>query len=260
MALSVKHESWQDDCCILSRISTATRTRTQNAGLGRPDGPRLNVAAPSTPTCRNCHTSNMEAKTPGGCHDNLLLATSLHQNLTSGYYVGKKYVFHLLGPSVYQEEGKGNKPKADTLTRTAQNQGKCSHGGLLDRSRYTTANGGINNCKDTASPLASPHWYLHKKLEAADVAVQATINFLEGVRKEVGNPLFLRFLGLDYDASLSFSIDTSKSMFYVIPAVKDAVHNIIHSRLAGGSVPSEFVLAEFNDPCKIDYSSLTYKH
>ena len=215
--------------------------RAPHPGLAKEGRTPSNIAPPSTPTCRNCHTILKLSKLPGTCRDNLLVGTSLPPYLTSGYYIGKKYL--LFGPSKNQDRAK---PEADTLMRTAGDQGKCSHGGLLDRSRTTTADGGIN--KDTTSSLASPHWYLHK--QAAAVAIEATKNFLEDVREQVGNPLFLRFLGLDYGASLSFAIDTTKSMRTVIAAVKQAVHDIIDSRLAGGSVPSEYVLAPFNDPCK----------
>jgi hypothetical protein len=80
------------------------------------------------------------------------------------------------------------------------------------------------------------------------VAIAASFNFLEDIRQQVGNTLFLRFMGLDYGASLSFCIDTTGSMGDDIAEVRLAVNQIIDFSLAGGTVPSEFVLAEFNDP------------
>lgn len=66
--------------------------------------------------------------------------------------------------------------------------GKCSHGGLLDSSRYMGAKGGIN--KDSTSPLFSPHHYLHA--EAATLATKATISVLTDLRDTVGHKTFLR--------------------------------------------------------------------
>lgn len=66
--------------------------------------------------------------------------------------------------------------------------GKCSHGGLLDRSRFLEAKGGIN--KDSTSPLFSPHHYLH--VEAATLATEATLSVLMDLRDTVGHRTFLR--------------------------------------------------------------------
>uniref|UniRef100_A0A914UKD6 VWA7 N-terminal domain-containing protein n=1 Tax=Plectus sambesii TaxID=2011161 RepID=A0A914UKD6_9BILA len=72
-------------------------------------------------------------------------------------------------------------------------QMKCSHGGGADSSSRITATGGIN--KDTNSFLYSPHYELHSA--AADMAVQATIDYLEGIRVAVNNENnFGRLLGL----------------------------------------------------------------
>lgn len=66
--------------------------------------------------------------------------------------------------------------------------GKCSHGGILDSSRYMEAKGGIN--KDSTSPLFSPHHYLH--VEAATLATMATLSVLTDLRDTVGHNNFLR--------------------------------------------------------------------
>ena len=202
-----------------------------------------NIAPPNVPTCRDCsETTLFLTRYLVTCRDNLLIGSTRPQYLTSGYYTSKKYL--VIGRRQYQDR---RKPEASTLQQEDSDQGKCSHGGTLDISREDTATGGIN--KDATSKLASPHWYLHK--DAANVAIQATANFLEDIRHEVGNTLFIRFLGLDYGASLSFAIDTTESMSDDLVEVRVAVNRIIDSRLAGGSVPSEYVLAEFNDPGKI---------
>lgn len=66
--------------------------------------------------------------------------------------------------------------------------GKCSHGGILDSSRYLGAKGGIN--KDSTSPLFSPHHYLH--LKAATLATEATLTVLRDLRNSVGHRNFLK--------------------------------------------------------------------
>lgn len=67
--------------------------------------------------------------------------------------------------------------------------GKCSHGGILDSSRYMGAKGGIN--KDSTSPVFSPHHYLH--VEAATLAAEATLTVLRDLRDTVGQETFLRY-------------------------------------------------------------------
>ena len=214
------------------------------AKVGRVPG---NIAPPSVPTCRDCsETALFVTRYLVECRNNLLSGSTSGplppRYLTSGYSVNQKY--YIFGQNVY---GDRRKPDASTLNRTAPDQGKCSHGGILDKSREDTATGGIN--KDAMSTILSPHWYLHK--DAANVAIQATANFLQDIRHEVGNFLFLRFLGLDYGASLSFAIDTTESMRDDIAEVRKAVNSIIDSRRTGESAPSEYILAEFNDPGKI---------
>jgi hypothetical protein len=203
--------------------------RSPNPDLGKPGRRPTNIAPPNSPTCVDCHTF-LNPLNVGTCTDNLIDSDE-SGFLTSGYFSGQDIP----------------KPDASTLTRSSDDQGKCSHGGLLDGSRGSTANGGIN--KDTTAITLSPHWYLHS--EAVEVAIAASFNFLEDIRKQVGNTLFLRFKGLDYGASLSFCIDTTGSMGDDIAEVRLAVNQIIDFSLAGGTVPSEFVLAEFNDPGNI---------
>uniref|UniRef100_A0A914ULA0 VWA7 N-terminal domain-containing protein n=1 Tax=Plectus sambesii TaxID=2011161 RepID=A0A914ULA0_9BILA len=70
---------------------------------------------------------------------------------------------------------------------------KCSHGGGFDASVQITARGGIN--KDTNTFLYSPHYYLHNA--ASDMAVRATIDYLEGLRRAIKDEQkFGRFIGM----------------------------------------------------------------
>ena len=78
-------------------------------------------------------------------------------------------------------------------------KGKCNHGGLIDKTRDTSAKGGIN--KDSPYEVLSPHYKLHAK--AAEVAQQATIDMLGNLRNEVGNDLqFGKYLGV-YKSQIS---------------------------------------------------------
>ena len=71
--------------------------------------------------------------------------------------------------------------------------GKYSHGGFADSTLDTYAKGGIN--KDAPYYRSSPHYYLHYK--AASVAQQATVDILQGIRREVSNDrLFGAYLGV----------------------------------------------------------------
>lgn len=65
-------------------------------------------------------------------------------------------------------------------------QGKCSHGGTLDRTSRKDPVGGINK-DDTGSN----HGHLHPK--AANLAVNATVELLEDIRLAVGDKDFLRY-------------------------------------------------------------------
>lgn len=64
--------------------------------------------------------------------------------------------------------------------------GKCSHGGLRDKTRKMDPVGGIN--KDS---FKSDHGTLHKK--AANLAVEATMELLVDIRLAAGDRNFLRY-------------------------------------------------------------------
>ncbi|XP_070762602.1 von Willebrand factor A domain-containing protein 7 [Enoplosus armatus] len=180
--------------------------------LLQPDEPAIPVAKEDTPTCMECFSVT--------CRDNLLpRLTNTQQDsqlLTTGYF----------------------------STSPPKPQGKCSHGGILDSSRYMGAKGGIN--KDSTSPLFSPHHYLHVK--AATLATEATLSVLRDLRDTVGNKTFLRLLSVKQVPALVFVIDTTGSMFEEITAARLRAHSIIQSRASGPGQPGTFLLVPFHDP------------
>ncbi|XP_018554392.1 von Willebrand factor A domain-containing protein 7 [Lates calcarifer] len=180
--------------------------------LLQPEEPAIPVATDDTPTCMECFSVT--------CRNNLLpRLTSTQQDsqlLTTGYF------------STYP-------PKP---------QGKCSHGGILDSSRYMGAKGGIN--KDSTSPLFSPHHYLHVK--AATLATEATLTVLRDLRDTVGHKAFLRLFSVKQVPALVFVMDTTGSMFEEITAARLRAHSIIQSRANSPGQPGTFLLVPFHDP------------
>uniref|UniRef100_A0A3Q3G0R5 von Willebrand factor A domain containing 7 n=1 Tax=Labrus bergylta TaxID=56723 RepID=A0A3Q3G0R5_9LABR len=120
---------------------------------------------------------------------------------------------------------------------------KCSHGGILDSSRYMGAKGGIN--KDSTSPIFSPHHFLH--VEAATLATEATLSVLRDLRDTVGHKTFLLF-SVKQVPALVFVMDTTGSMFEEITAARLRVHSIIQSRARSTEHPGTFLLVPFHDP------------
>ncbi|XP_072326168.1 von Willebrand factor A domain-containing protein 7-like [Scyliorhinus torazame] len=157
-------------------------------------------------TCSNCGTDV--------CHGNIPESIKFRKVLTTGYF---------------------------NILPLGKPEGKCSHGGKLDGTRHSDAEGGIN--KDTVS---SPHGYLHS--EAARVAILATEEAFGHIREAVGDKHFLRFLNADSPSALSFVIDTTRSMAAEIKAVKEIASSIIDSRQGTLQEPNFYVLVPFNDP------------
>ncbi|XP_029027336.1 von Willebrand factor A domain-containing protein 7 [Betta splendens] len=176
--------------------------------LLQPEEPAVPVAQDDAPTCMECFSAT--------CRNNLLPGLTQSQLLTTGY-------FSDLPP----------KPP-----------GKCSHGGILDSSRYTAAKGGIN--KDSTSPLFSPHHYLHE--EAAVLATEATMTVLRDLRDTVGHRSFLRLFSVRQVPALVFVIDTTGSMGNEIDAAKLRAESIVQSRANSAEQPGKFVLVPFHDP------------
>ncbi|KAK5868438.1 hypothetical protein PBY51_009454 [Eleginops maclovinus] len=180
--------------------------------LLQPEEPAVPVAKEDTPTCMECFSAT--------CRDNLQPALTNTQRetqlLTTGY-------FSTFPPKPY---------------------GKCSHGGIMDSSRYMGAKGGIN--KDSTSPLFSPHHYLH--VEAANLAKEATLSVLRDLRDTVGPKTFLRLFSVKQIPALVFVMDTTGSMFEEITAARFRAHTIIESRASNRGLPGTYVLVPFHDP------------
>ncbi|XP_070685549.1 von Willebrand factor A domain-containing protein 7 [Pempheris klunzingeri] len=180
--------------------------------LLQPDEPAVPVAEEDTPTCMECFSTT--------CRDNLLpRLTNTQQDtqlLTTGYF----------------------------STFPPKPRGKCSHGGILDSSRYMGAKGGIN--KDSTSPLFSPHHYLH--MEAATLATEATLSVLRDLRDSVGHKSFLRLFSVKQVPALVFVMDTTGSMFEEITAARLRAHSILQNRACTPGQPGTFVLVPFHDP------------
>ncbi|XP_074497549.1 von Willebrand factor A domain-containing protein 7 [Sebastes fasciatus] len=180
--------------------------------LLQPEEPAIPVAEEDTPTCMECFSTT--------CRGNLLPGMTNTQRdtqlLTTGYF----------------------------STFPPKPHGKCSHGGILDSSRYLGAKGGIN--KDSTSPLFSPHHYLH--VEAANLATEATLSVLRDLRDTVGHKTFLRLFSVKQVPALVFVMDTTGSMFEEITAARYRAHSIIQSRASSAGQPGTFVLVPFHDP------------
>ncbi|XP_059187731.1 von Willebrand factor A domain-containing protein 7 [Centropristis striata] len=180
--------------------------------LLQPEEPAIPVAQGDTPTCMECFSTT--------CRDNLLPRMKNTQQdtqlLTTGYF----------------------------STFPPKPHGKCSHGGIMDSSRYMGAKGGIN--KDSTSPLFSPHHYLH--VEAANLATEATLSVLRDLRDTVGHKIFLKLFSVKQVPALVFVMDTTGSMFEEITAARYRAHAIIQSRASRPAYHGTFVLVPFHDP------------
>jgi hypothetical protein len=143
------------------------------------------------------------------CPDNVISS-----RLTSGYYGG--------------EDRK--KPRPD----------KCSHGGPFDSG--TQSGYGLN--KDSRVCQLSPHNTLHD--QAAAVALQASIDFLLGLRGELTDPQFRLLLGIG--PTLGVIMDTSSSMQDVIKSVSEQAKQVVSSKESDVDRPSQYILVPFADP------------
>lgn len=152
--------------------------------------------------------------TNGDCANNLLPDLLQQGLLTSGYF------------NIFSSE----KPA-----------GKCSHGGFFDKTSKRDPIGGIS--KDT---VTSSHGPLHH--QAADLAVNATVELLEDIRVAVGDTNFLRLMGLSQSSVLCFVIDTTGSMSDDIAEAKRVSFEIIDSKKGTQQEPSAYILVPFNDP------------
>ncbi|CAF2962008.1 unnamed protein product, partial [Rotaria sp. Silwood2] len=139
------------------------------------------VAGRNQPTCTNNGCTRIEKKCAlwqrityrkcplvyYDCKNNILSQINDQQLLTSGYLFNQ------------------SNENYDLLSKPT-NVEKCSHGGVIDDSAHVPAIGGIN--KDSNTLILSPHSYLHFK--AVALAVKATEQFLNNLRKDIGDTNF----------------------------------------------------------------------
>ncbi|KAF7650082.1 hypothetical protein LDENG_00131800 [Lucifuga dentata] len=181
-----------------------------NSNLIRADANIGKIADKCRATCRDCDGDD--------CRNNILEDILEEKILTSGYF-GIIPFF-------------STKPK-----------GKCSHGDDYDQTRKIPPKGGIN--KDTPD---SSHGHLHS--QAANVAIAATSQLLEDIRRAAGDIDFLRMLRISKGSGkpLCFVIDTTGSMTDDIEAVKRVTSFIISSKVGTEDEPSVYILVPFSDP------------
>lgn len=129
-------------------------------------------------------------------------------------------------------------------TQPPKPPGKCSHGGHFDRSSSQPPRGGIN--KDSTSPGFSPHHMLH--LQAAKLALLASIQAFSLLRSRLGDSGFSRLLDISPASSLSFVLDTTGSMGEEINAAKIQARHIVEQRRGSPMEPVHYVLVPFHDP------------
>ncbi|XP_059794377.1 von Willebrand factor A domain-containing protein 7 isoform X4 [Balaenoptera ricei] len=129
-------------------------------------------------------------------------------------------------------------------THPSKPPGKCSHGGHFDQSSSQPPRGGIN--KDSTSPGFSPHHMLH--LQAAKLALLASIQAFSLLRSRLGDRGFSRLLDITPASSLSFVLDTTGSMGEEINAAKIQARHIVEQRRGGPMEPTHYVLVPFHDP------------
>ena len=182
-----------------------------NGSLGR--GGSIAFAGPKEATCVNCLPNPLSICLE--CSFNLITGS-----LTSGYYSGEDH----------------KKPFLGLLS------GKCSHGGLSDNSTFIPPDGGIN--KDTVLCVASPHFFLH--FTAADLAVQATKQFITDIQGDITDKQFRELMGVG--PTLAFAMDDTGSMGDIIGQVQVQAAQIVDSRVGTDDEASNYVLVPINDP------------
>ncbi|XP_077426958.1 von Willebrand factor A domain-containing protein 7-like [Vanacampus margaritifer] len=148
------------------------------------------------------------------CDSNILFPVLLQRLLTSGYF----------------DPFSSEKP-----------EGKCSHGDPPDLTSEREPIGGIN--KDL---ISSSHGSLH--FQAADLAVNATMELLEDIRLAGGDMNFLQLMGFSQSSVLCYVIDTTGSMTEDIAEARRVAFEIIDSRRGTLREPAAYILVPFNDP------------
>ena len=201
--------------------------------LGRPGRRLANLAGKQDKTCTDCqngHTVSelldiiagrmIEADREYNCRNNLDTNVIAKKLLTTGYY--------------------GHTPDYRKPT------GKCSHGGVGDLTSDFTPKGGIN--KDIKANRWSPHFYLHEK--AANVAIKATVQFLQDIRKAVKDKAFAAFLSIDFEqsqTSVAFVMDKAVRKPPQVEAfLSKLLQDSKEASFGGGAV--DYILVQSSDP------------
>lgn len=205
--------------------------------IGRRDT-QFRVAPKHMSTCEYCDPLSGKCNEPQTA---FVPMNTTHGFLTSGYFEHKDYGPRKMGDRSY------NTPKPGA------NVTKCSHGGSYDASRKLNQKDGVNKdfpiekCRGFELSYA-PHTALHQ--DAAKLAIQATVAFLDSVRNNVSDAQFGAFLGIDSPesvSSLGLVIDTTGSTDPIHNALKKQLSRIIE-RAAKRRETVKFVLVPFNDP------------
>lgn len=197
-------------------------------GIGDTDGnpfSHINIAQHDTLTCKNCP---VDTANPKDCSSNILPNILAQQILTSGYRSDQ----YLNGRQIQKPAGKNG-------------EGKCSHGGRKDSTRYEMATGGIS--KDSPSCKEAPHCANH--FLAAQMAEDASVIFLHDLREDIGDKKLGDILGLFIGKSLVVALDTTGSMESYIQAAKNRIANMVEQSVQSPEFAiANFVLVPFNDP------------
>ncbi|EPY85391.1 protein G7c-like protein [Camelus ferus] len=203
-------------------------SRRFRAALGEVS--RANAAQDFLPTSRNDPDLHFDAERLGQGRTRLVGA--LQETLVAARALDHSLARQRLGAALH------------ALQIPFPNPGKCSHGGHFDQSSSQPPRGGIN--KDSTSPGFSPHHMLH--LQAAKLALLASIQAFSLLRSRLGDRGFSRLLDITPASSLSFVLDTTGSMGEEINAAKIQARRIVEQRLGSPMEPSHYVLVPFHDP------------
>ncbi|KAM9739959.1 von Willebrand factor A domain-containing protein 7 isoform 2-T3 [Dama dama] len=116
-------------------------------------------------------------------------------------------------------------------------------GNLLN---FTLLTSGYFGTHPPKPPGFSPHHMLH--LQAAKLALLASIQAFNLLRSRLGDSGFSRLLDITPASSLSFVLDTTGSMGEEINAAKIQARHIVEQRRGTPMEPTHYVLVPFHDP------------
>ena len=225
---------------------------TPNSAIGVAGENLGNVAPPDMPTCSDCPVRDKLnffqklalkavfdeiAENVYDCRDNILESINTAGILTTGYYGGDL-------------DANGD--------RISKPCGKCGHGGVADSTSDVKAKGGIN--KDSLSTFFTGHPHLH--VQAATMATDATVQFLQSVRTEINDDFgFANLFNIklpgspreEVFTSIAYVIDTTASMSDVLPEIQAALPEIMtelneYLQDLGEGAALKFILVPYNDP------------